>query len=232
MLEQLKERVLNANLDLVKRGLVVQTFGNASAVDDSRKFVVIKPSGVPYDAMKPEHMVVVSVETGKAVEGAHKPSTDTASHVILYRRFPSVGGVAHTHSLHATAWAQARREIPAFGTTHADHAQAPIPCTRLIRQDEVEEDYEANTGRIIAERLVGMNPLDFPGVLVAGHGPFAWGASVEEAVESAFNLEFLATLASATLAVNPASPAIPDYLLRKHFLRKHGPGAYYGQGKA
>ncbi len=231
MLDELKERVCKANLDLVKRGLVVHTFGNASGIDDARKHVVIKPSGVPYEDLDPEQMVVVALDTGKVVEGELNPSSDTPTHCALYRSFPDVGGIVHTHSPYATAWAQGSREIPALGTTHADYFHGPVPCTRMLRKDEVERDYEANTGHVIAERFSGMKPLDFPGVLVASHAPFAWGRTAEDAVDAAFLLEFLAALASATLVVNPAVAPIPSYLLDKHFLRKHGPGAYYGQAK-
>lgn len=229
MLEELKERVCKANIDLVRRGLVVQTFGNASGIDDERRHVVIKPSGVSYDAMGPEQMVVVDVNTGGVVEGELKPSADTATHCVLYQHFPAVRGVVHTHSPYATAWAQAQREIPAFGTTHADYFGGPIPCTRMIRKEGADARYEENTGRLIVERLASQNPLDFPGVLVAGHSPFTWGRSVEDAVDAAFILEFLAALASATVAINPNAAPIPQYLLDKHFQRKHGPGAYYGQ---
>jgi len=231
MLDELRERVCRANVDLARRGLVVQTFGNASGISDDRKHVVIKPSGVAYDAIEPERMLVVDVNTARVVEGELNPSSDTPTHCVLYLRFPGVGGVVHTHSPYATAWAQAAREIPVLGTTHADYFHGPVPCTRMIRPDEVKEEYEGNTGRLIAERLHGVNPFDFPGVLVAGHGPFAWGHSVEDAVDAAAALEYLAALAAATLAVNPNVAPIPQYLLDKHFLRKHGPGAYYGQSR-
>jgi len=248
MLEELKKRVCEANLKLVAEGLVIQTWGNVSGVDRAGGNMVIKPSGVPYDVMRPEHMVVVSLETGGVVEGDLKPSSDTPTHLILYRAFEGIGGVVHTHSLYATAWAQARREIPALGTTHADYFHGPVPCTRLLTAKEIKSEYEANTGHVIVERFLGkhrqagrpdrevgapttvrLEPLHFPGVLVASHAPFAWGATLEKAVENAIVLEHLARLASETLRVKPAVKPMQHVLLDKHFLRKHGPGAYYGQ---
>lgn len=229
MLEDLKRRVCDANLGLVKEGLVIQTWGNVSGVDRASGCAVIKPSGVAYDAMRPEHMVVVSLETGEAVEGDLRPSSDTPTHVLLYRAFETIGGVVHTHSLYATAWAQARRDLPALGTTHADYFHGPAPCTRLLTDDEIATDYEANTGHVIVERFGGLDPLHSPGVLVASHAPFAWGATVEKAVENAVVLEHLARLASETLRVAPDAAPMQQTLLDKHFLRKHGPGAYYGQ---
>ena len=229
MLEELKQRVCDANLQLVAEGLVIQTWGNVSGVDRASGNAVIKPSGVPYDVMKPEHMVVVSLETGAVVEGDLRPSSDTPTHVILYRDFPSIGGVVHTHSLYATAWAQAKRDLPALGTTHADYFHGAVPCTRPLTDTEIQTEYEANTGYVIVERFGDLDPLHFPGVLVASHAPFAWGDTVEKAVENAAVLEHLARLASETLRVNAAVEAVPQALLDKHFLRKHGPGAYYGQ---
>ncbi len=229
MLSELKRQVCQANLDLVREGLVVQTFGNASGIDRERGWVVIKPSGVPYDGMRPQHMVVVSLATGKVVAGKLKPSSDTPTHLVLYRAFPDVGGIVHTHSLCATAWAQARREIPPLGTTHADYFGGPVPCTRQLRPREIREAYEANTGHVIVERFARRQPLDFPGVLVASHGPFAWGTAPRDAVDHAVVLEFLARLASETLRVAPAARPMPAALHLKHFSRKHGPGAYYGQ---
>jgi L-ribulose-5-phosphate 4-epimerase len=231
MLEQLKNEVCRANLDLVKEGLVVQTFGNVSGIDRERSLVVIKPSGVPYDGMKPEHMVVVSLLTGQVVEGDLRPSSDTPTHLVLYRAFKSVGGIVHTHSLHATAWAQARREIPALGTTHADYFPGPIPCTRLMTPAEIRKDYEANTGHVITERFAKLDPAHTPAVLVASHGPFAWGTDAHDAVHSAVILEFLARLADRTLQINAQTRPMQPALLKKHFFRKHGPGAYYGQTK-
>ena len=229
MLEELKKRVCEANLKLVAEGLVIQTWGNVSGVDRASGNMVIKPSGVPYDRMKPGHMVVVSLETGRVVEGDLKPSSDTPTHRILYRAFKSIGGVVHTHSLYATAWAQARREIPPLGTTHADYFHGPVPCTRLLTAREIKSEYEANTGHVIVEKFRKVDPLRFPGVLVASHAPFAWGETVEKAVENAAVLEHLARLASETLRVKPSVRLIQKVLLDKHFLRKHGPGAYYGQ---
>lgn len=218
-----------ANLDLVTEGLVIQTWGNASGVDRGQGLVVIKPSGVPYAKLRPAHMTVVSLETGEVVEGRLSPSSDTPTHLVLYRAFAGVGGVVHTHSLFATAWAQAQREIPALGTTHADYWHGPVPCTRPLRAAEIRAAYEANTGHVMVERFRGLDPLARPGVLVASHGPFAWGATVAKAVENAVVLEHLARLASETLALDRRVRAMPRPLLDKHFLRKHGPGAYYGQ---
>ncbi len=229
MLSALKEHVCAANLALVREGLVIQTFGNVSGIDRERDLVVIKPSGVPYDGMAPRHMVVVSLKTGKVVEGRLRPSSDTPTHLVLYRAFPNIGGVVHTHSLYATAWAQARREIPAFGTTHADYFRGPVPCTRLMRPAEIRKEYEANTGRVIVERFRGLEALDCPGVLVAHHGPFTWGVDAADAVHHAVILEFLARLASATGRIAPRARPMPGVLHHKHFSRKHGPGAYYGQ---
>ena len=229
MLEELKKQVCEANRQLVAAGLVIQTWGNVSGVDRASGNVVIKPSGVSYDGMRPEHMVVVSLATGKVMQGELKPSSDTPTHLILYRAFKEIGGIAHTHSLYATAWAQARRELPAFGTTHADYFHGPVPCTRLLTAKEIKNDYEVNTGHVIIEQFKKRNPLHFPGALVACHAPFAWGETVEKAVENAIVLEHLARLASETLRVKPSTKPIPGGLLDKHFLRKHGPRAYYGQ---
>jgi L-ribulose-5-phosphate 4-epimerase len=231
MLEKIKKEVCEANLELVRAGLVLQTFGNASAIDRASGNVVIKPSGVSYGGMKPEHMVVVSLETGEAIEGDLNPSSDTPTHLVLYRAFEDIGGIVHTHSLYATAWAQARRELPALGTTHADYFHGPVPCTRLMRAGEIRSDYEVNTGHVITERFRGLDPLEFPAVLVAGHGPFAWGKSLADAVCHALVLEHLARLASETLRIEPAIQPMQRVLLDKHFFRKHGSGAYYGQKK-
>jgi len=231
MLEKLKKEVWKANLDLVANGLAIQTWGNASGIDRERGLVVIKPSGVPYDSMRPGHMVVVSLSTAKVVEGRLKPSSDTTTHLVLYRAFQGIGGIVHTHSLFATAWAQALREIPALGTTHADYFHGPVPCTRLLAQREIQTAYEAHTGDLIVERFAKLDVLDFPGVLVASHGPFAWGRSAAKAVENAAVLEHLARLASETLRINPAARPMQPALLAKHFLRKHGAGAYYGQNR-
>jgi L-ribulose-5-phosphate 4-epimerase len=231
MLEELKQQVCQANLKLVAEGLVVQTFGNVSGIDRTSGHVVIKPSGVSYEGMNPGHMVVVSLETGQVVEGGLKPSSDTPTHLVLYRAFPGIGGVVHTHSLYATAWAQARREIPPFGTTHADYFQGPVPCTRPMTPEEIREDYEANTGHVIVERFAGLDALAWPAVLVSSHGPFTWGRTAGAAVDNAIVLEFLARLSSETLRASVRAKPMPRVLLDKHFLRKHGPGAYYGQSR-
>jgi L-ribulose-5-phosphate 4-epimerase len=229
MLDKLKKEVFEANLMLVNDGLVIQTWGNASGIDRASGMVVIKPSGVPYSAMKPEHMVVVSLETGKVVEGDLNPSSDTPTHLVLYRAFKEIGGVVHTHSLYATSWAQACREIPAFGTTHADYCYGPVPCTRLMRPKEIKGDYEANTGHVIVERFRKLNPLDCPGVLVASHGPFTWGRTPAAAASSATVLENLAHMAVETMLINPRAKTMQQVLMDKHFFRKHGANAYYGQ---
>jgi L-ribulose-5-phosphate 4-epimerase len=229
MLERLKREVCRANLDLVQAGLVVETWGNASGIDRQRGLVVIKPSGVPYEGMTPRHMVVVSLESGKVVEGRFKPSSDTPTHLVLYRAFAGIGAVVHTHSLYATAWAQAKKDLPSYGTTQADYCYGDVPCTRLLTTAEIRSDYEANTGHVIVERFKKLDPLQHPAVLVASHGPFTWGKSVTEAVRNAIVLEFLARLASETLRLNPKLNPMQPALLDKHFLRKHGPNAYYGQ---
>jgi L-ribulose-5-phosphate 4-epimerase len=231
MLEKLKAQVCRANLDLVVKGLVIETWGNASGLDRARGLVVIKPSGVPYAGMKPKHMVVVSLQTGKVVDGNLKPSSDTPTHLVLYRAFPAIGGVVHTHSLYATAWAQACRSLPAYGTTQADYWHGEVPCTRLLKPAEIKHDYEVNTGEVIVETFqkLKFNPAHHPAVLIASHGPFTWGKDVADAVHHAGVLEFVAQLASETLHLNPQSKPMPPALHTKHFLRKHGPYAYYGQ---
>lgn len=231
MLTQLKKQVCQANLELVAEGLVIQTWGNVSGIDRARGLVVIKPSGVPYAGMKPEHQVVVSLETGEVVEGRLKPSSDTPTHLVLYRAFPDLGGIVHTHSLYATAWAQARKGIPSYGTTQADYWYGDVPCTRLMTPREIKADYEANTGEVIVEtfKKLKFDPMQHPAVLVASHGPFTWGKDAHDAVHNAVVLEFIARLASETLRLNPKLPPMQGALLDKHFLRKHGPGAYYGQ---
>jgi len=229
MLEEIKKQVCEANLQLVAAGLVIQTWGNASAVIRDLGVLVIKPSGVPYSGMKPEHMVVVSLATGQAVAGSLKPSSDTPTHLELYRAFPDVGGVVHTHSLYATAWAQACRKIPSYGTTQADYWYGEVPCTRALTPAEIQSDYEKNTGAVIIETFQTLKPLEHPAVLVASHGPFTWGPDITAAVRNAEILEFVARLASETLRLNPATPPMASALLDKHFLRKHGPQAYYGQ---
>ena len=229
MLESLKQEVCKANLDLVARGLVIETWGNVSGIDRDRGLVVIKPSGVPYSGMKPEHMTVVSLADGKRVEGEFKPSSDTATHLVLYRAFPKIGGVVHTHSLYATAWAQACKGIPSYGTTQADYWYGDVPCTRQLKPSEIKKDYEANTGHVIVETFKKINPMEHPAVLVASHGPFTWGTDVADAVHNAGVLEFVARLASETLRINPKTKLMQSVLLQKHFLRKHGPNATYGQ---
>jgi len=231
MLEKLKAEVCQANLDLVTEGLVIQTWGNASAVDREQGLIVIKPSGVPYAEMKPAHMVVVSLADGKVVEGKLKPSSDTPTHLVLYRAFAGIGGVVHTHSLFATAWAQACQPLLAYGTTQADYWYGDVPCTRQLRAAEIKKDYEANTGEVIVEtfKQLKYDPLHHPAVLVASHGPFTWGKDAHEAVHNASVLEFIGRLNSETLRINPKIKPMQPVLLDKHFLRKHGPGAYYGQ---
>ena len=229
MLEELKKQVCEANKKLFASGLVIETFGNVSGVDRAGGHMVIKPSGVPYEHLKPKDMIVVSVQTGRAVEGELKGSSDTPTHLELYRAFKDVAGVAHTHSLHATAWAQAGKDIPVLGTTHADYFHGPVPCTRDLTAEEVRGDYEAVTGKVIVERFADLDPTHFPGALVAAHGPFAWGASADEAVHHAVVLEYLAHLAAQTVAIKPYPRPIDAALVEKHFFRKHGPGAYYGQ---
>ena len=226
MLEELKKRTYYANMRLRDEGLVVLTWGNASAFDPATKLVVIKPSGVDYATMKPSDMVVVDLD-GKVVEGGYRPSSDTPTHVALYRAFPDVGGIVHTHSAEATARAQTRREIPCYGTTHADCFHGPVPVTRVLTEEEVASDYEGNTGKVIIERFEGLEPLAQPGVLVAGHGPFTWGKDVMKAVDNAVSLEEIARMARFT----EQTGAVPleTYVSEKHYLRKHGPNAYYGQ---
>ena len=226
----LREQVLEANISLVRRGLVVETFGNASAIDRERGLVIIKPSGVDYTKLTANDLVITDLE-GKVVEGDKRPSSDLATHIELYKAFPSIGGVAHTHSLHATAWAQARREIPCYGTTHADYFRGAIPVTEEMMHDEIATDYERNTGIVIARRFAHIDPLMMRAVLVAGHAPFAWGKDDLEAAHYAFLLEEVARLVFMTITIEGATLAISDSLRDKHFLRKHGPHAYYGQEK-
>jgi L-ribulose-5-phosphate 4-epimerase len=229
MLEALKEEVCRANLRLAAEGLVIQTWGNVSGIDRERGLVVIKPSGVSYEGMCPEQMVVVSLETGERVEGEMRPSSDTPTHLELYRAFGGIGGVVHTHSVFATAWAQAGREIPALGTTHADYFHGAIPLTREMTPAEIEGEYERSTGKVIIERFARIDPMHVPAVLVLDHGPFTWGASPDEAVSNAVYLEHVARMASETVRVNPKASPVAEALLDKHFLRKHGPARYYGQ---
>ncbi|MDF9833945.1 L-ribulose-5-phosphate 4-epimerase [Ereboglobus sp. PH5-5] len=229
MLEHLKEEVLKANLDLVKHGLVIFTWGNASAIDRERGLVVIKPSGVEYDALTAGDMVVVDLE-GKTVEGALNPSSDTPTHIELYKAFPGIGGIVHTHSRHATAWAQANMALPVMGTTHADYFHGPVPCTRPMLAPEVETDYEKNTGAVILECFEKRNPLHTPGVLVSNHGPFTWGRTAAEAVHNSVVLEEIARMGLITRQLNAEMP-MNNLLIEKHYSRKHGAGAYYGQKK-
>jgi len=230
MLKELKNIVFKANLDLVSHGLVIHTWGNVSGRDKESGLIVIKPSGVSYESMKPEDMVVIDQE-GKVLEGKYKPSTDTPTHLLLYRAYGSLGGVVHTHSSYATSWAQAGRAIPPYGTTHADHFYGEVPCTRLLTQKETDNDYEINTGKIIIEKMGTVNPLTVPSVLVNGHGPFCWGSDAENAVYNAVALEEIAKMAFYTVLLGKKEP-ISKFLLDKHFKRKHGTDAYYGQGNS
>ncbi len=230
MVDQLKADVLKANLALVRQGLVLMTWGNASGIDRDSGHVVIKPSGVAYENMTPDDMAVVDLD-GKPVEGKLKPSVDTPTHLALYQAFPEIGGVVHTHSHYATCWAQACLPIPCFGTTHADYFHGEIPVTDGMTADEVGEDYEAHIGEVIIRTFRERDPMQCPAVLVANHAPFVWGKDVASAVETAFVLEEVARMALHTLALAPEQGQIAGHLLDKHFMRKHGAGAYYGQGK-
>jgi L-ribulose-5-phosphate 4-epimerase len=229
MLEKLKENVFRANLDLVKHGLVIHTWGNVSERDMDSGLIVIKPSGVSYSSLKASDMVVIDAE-GNIVDGKCKPSTDAPTHLFLYKMFKSIGGVVHTHSTYATAWAQAGKDIPPLGTTHADHYYGEVPCTRKLKDDEIKENYELNTGKVIVERLGISDPLAVPSALVNCHGPFCWGLSAEEAVYNAIALEEIARMAFYTVLLHRTEP-IEQVLLDKHFLRKHGKNSYYGQDK-
>ena len=230
MLEELKEQVCKANLELPKYGLVTFTWGNVSGVDREKGLMVIKPSGVEYDNMTADDMVVVSLATGEKVEGKWKPSSDTATHVALYNAFPNIGGVVHTHSRWATSWAQAGRGIPAYGTTHGDYFYGEIPCTRKMTAEEIGGAYEHETGNVIVETFAGKEPDDVPAVLVHSHGPFTWGKDAHNAVHNAVVLEELAFMAFHTEAIAPNKETMQQELLDKHYLRKHGKNAYYGQG--
>jgi L-ribulose-5-phosphate 4-epimerase len=229
MLEKLKIRVCKANLDLVHHGLVIHTWGNVSGRDKKTGLIVIKPSGISYDKMKPSDMVVLDPE-GKVVEGKLNPSTDAPTHIILYKAFSKTGGIVHTHSTYATSWAQAGREIIPMGTTHADHYYGNVPCTRKLRKNEIEKDYEVNTGKVIIERMKNVDPVAVPSVLVHSHGPFCWGSDPEEAVYNAVALEEIAQMAFYTMLLGNDKP-VDKFLLDKHFSRKHGRDAYYGQSK-
>jgi L-ribulose-5-phosphate 4-epimerase len=229
MLEKLKEKVFQANMDLVKHGLVIFTWGNVSAIDRSTELVVIKPSGVPYETMKPSDMVVVDLN-GRIVEGTLRPSSDTPTHLVLYRQFKNIGGVVHTHSTFATAMAQAGVDIPNVGTTHADYFHEAIPCTPDMTEEEIKGEYEKETGNVIVRRFGNMNPMHTPGVLVKNHGPFAWGKDAADAVHNAVVLEQVAKMYIFAKMANPDLTMNP-WLIEKHYLRKHGPNAYYGQKK-
>lgn len=232
MLEELKNQVCRANLELVARGVVIYTWGNVSGISDDRKFMVIKPSGVSYDEMSPDDMVVVDVNSGQRVEGKWNPSSDTKTHLELYRKYSSIKGIVHTHSVNAVAFAQAGISIPVLGTTHADYFYGNIPCTRELSQSEVMDDYETNTGKVIIETIENLNydPMAIPGIIVKNHGPFAWGKNPSNSVYNAVVLEKVAEMALKTLILNPKAD-IKSYVLDKHYMRKHGPNAYYGQGK-
>jgi L-ribulose-5-phosphate 4-epimerase len=229
-LKTLREEVLHANLELLRRGLVLYTFGNASGIARDEGLIVIKPSGMPYETMKAEDLVIVNLE-GSVVEGVLRPSSDLPTHLVLYKSFLTIGGIAHTHSRAATAWAQAQRAIPCFGTTHADYFHGSVPVTKPMRPSEIREDYELNTGIAIIQRLGKRDPMHLPGILVAGHAPFCWGKTPAEAAHNAVVLEEIANLAFQTLSANPKTKAIDKHLHDKHFFRKHGSAAYYGQKK-
>ncbi len=227
MLDRLKNSVYNANMDLFRRGLVIHTWGNVSGRDRKNGLIVIKPSGVSYDLLKPSDMVVIDLR-GNVVEGDNKPSTDTPTHLVLYETYESVGGIVHTHSAYATSWAQAGRSIPAFGTTHADHFYGEVPCTRKLTDKEIENDYEVNTGKIIVEKIAGSDPFAVPSILVNSHGTFSWGFDPEDAEYNAVALEEIARMAFYTVLLGKNEP-VDQRLLDKHFLRKHGKDSYYGQ---
>ena len=231
LLQKLREEVLEANLELARRGLVLYTFGNVSGIDREQGLVAIKPSGVAYRELTPETMVVTDL-TGKIVDGTLRPSSDLDTHLELYKHFATIGGVVHTHSEYATAWAQAETEIPCLGTTHADYFHGPVPVTRRLSETAIAGEYERETGAAICRRFTELNPDSIPAVLVAGHGPFCWGASATEAAHNAVLLEYVACMASHTMAVNGESRPLPQVLIDRHFLRKHGSKATYGQTKA
>lgn len=228
MLETLKQSVYEANMALPKYGLVTFTWGNVSAIDENRKYMVIKPSGVEYEHLTPDAMVVVDLE-GNVVEGSYSPSSDTPTHLELYKAFPKIGGIVHTHSEWATSWAQGGRPIPCYGTTHADYFYGEIPCARALTDEEIKTEYERNTGLVIIETLKDTDVLQIPAILCKQHGPFSWGKDAKEAVHNAVVLEEVAKMASRCEDINPNVRAVPQTLLDKHYLRKHGSGAYYGQ---
>ncbi|WP_300755403.1 L-ribulose-5-phosphate 4-epimerase [uncultured Brachyspira sp.] len=230
MLDELKKIVFDGNIELVRRNLVIYTWGNVSGIDRESGLFAIKPSGVDYDTMKFDDMVVLDLE-GNKKEGKYKPSSDTATHIELYKAFPEIGAVVHTHSSYATSWAQARKDIKAFGTTHADYFYGDIPCARALTKEEIESDYEKNTGLVIIETLKErkINPMDIPGIILSSHGPFAWGKDVHNAVHNAVVLEEVAKMAYRTIQINPEITRVEQYLLDKHYFRKHGKNSYYGQ---
>lgn len=228
MLEELKKQVYEANMELPRRGLITYTWGNVSGIDRERGLFVIKPSGVDYSILKAEHMVVMDLD-GNKIEGDLNPSSDTATHLELYKAFGEIGGIVHTHSPAATAWAQAGRSLPCYGTTHADYFYGEIPCARNLTEEEIEDGYEKNTGLVIVETFKGKNPVYVPAVLCKNHGPFAWGKDADEAVHNAVVLEEVAKMNFMTEMLNPKVEPTPECMQNKHFLRKHGPGAYYGQ---
>ena len=230
MLEELRKAVWEANMELPRRNLVTYTWGNVSGIDREKGLIVIKPSGVEYEDLTPEKLVIVDLDN-KIVEGNLNPSSDTKTHVELYRAFPTLGGIVHTHSPHAVAWAQAGRDIPCYGTTHADYFYGPVPCARSLTAEEVEEDYERNTGKVIIETFTerGLDPKAVPGVICRNHGPFTWGKDAAQAVYHAVVLEEVAKMAMYTITIDPNTPSAPQHVQDKHYLRKHGPNAYYGQ---
>ncbi|MFH0851628.1 MAG: L-ribulose-5-phosphate 4-epimerase AraD [Candidatus Peregrinibacteria bacterium] len=230
MLPRLRQEVAEANISLARLGLATLTWGNVSGIDRKRGLVVIKPSGVPYETLKAGNMVVVDLK-GNVAEGRLTPSSDTPAHIELYREFPGIGGITHTHSTYATVFAQAQKEIPCLGTTHADHFHGTVPVTRLLTEAEVLHEYERNTGRVIVERMAGIDPLSMPAVLLAGHAPFCWGRSAADSVVNSLALERAAEMALGVLVLNPSAPPLPKYLLDKHYGRKHGALASYGQKK-
>lgn len=230
MLEKLKENVFKENLELIEKKLVIYTWGNVSGIDRDSKILAIKPSGIDYNIMRSEDMVLLNLD-GKKLEGKYKPSSDTATHIELYKAFPEIGAIVHTHSSYATSWAQAIKDIPAFGSTHADYFYGDIPCSRPLTKEEVESEYEKNTGLVIIETLKNrnINPMDIPGIIVASHGPFSWGKDAKQAVYNAVVLEELSKMAYRTIQINPNIKSVEKYLLDKHYFRKHGKNAYYGQ---
>lgn len=229
MLESLKKDVYEANMELQAKGMVIYTWGNVSGIDREKQLVVIKPSGVDYDEMKPDDMVVVDLE-GNVVEGHYKPSSDTETHLVLYRKYPAIGGIVHTHSTWAVTFAQAGMAVPAFGTTHADYFYGDIPCTRELTETEIAEAYERNTGKVIVETIGDKDPMAVPGILVKNHGPFAWGKTPSGSVYNTVVLDKVAEMAYKTMTLNPEVNRVSQYLLDKHYFRKHGANAYYGQG--